>query len=131
MEREQAKRSVSRTPSSSDSESDTGTETETETDTVSEPDLCSNFEEPESEPEPLEIRGCGSLLALHTASLKQNGKQSGEQGSVKPSKADQMRNKDDHACDEEEDEMVNLSKAFKRSSTRISSDAFHSACRWC
>lgn len=95
MERERAERSGSRTSSSSDTDSDT----------VSEPDSCSNSEDTASEPEHLETRRCGALLAFtNTASLGQKGKQGGEQESENDSKEEKMRNKDD---DEEEDEMVN------------------------
>lgn len=97
MEREHAERSESRTSSCSDTDSDT----------VSEPDLCCNSEDTESEAEHLETRRCGALLTLHTASVEQNGKQGGEQDSENDSKVEKMRNKDDHESDEEEDEMVN------------------------
>ncbi|XP_047664971.1 microtubule-associated serine/threonine-protein kinase 4 isoform X3 [Tachysurus fulvidraco] len=94
MEREQAERSGSRTSSSSD------TDTETDTDTVSEPELCCNSEETESESEHLDTHSCGALLTLHTASLEQKGKLE----SANDSKDDKMRN--DHECDEEEAEML-------------------------
>ncbi|GAA6105760.1 microtubule-associated serine/threonine-protein kinase 4 isoform X1 [Tachysurus ichikawai] len=90
MEREQAERSGSRTSSSSD----------TDTDTVSEPELCCNSEETESESEHLDTHSCGALLTLHTASLEQKGKLE----SANDSKDEKMRN--DHECDEEEAEMV-------------------------
>ncbi|XP_058238672.1 microtubule-associated serine/threonine-protein kinase 4 isoform X6 [Hemibagrus wyckioides] len=97
MEREQADRS------GRIQTSDTETDTETDTDTVSEPDLCCDSEEAESEPEHLETRCCGALLILHT---EQKGKQGGEQESENDSKDDKMRNKDEHEEEEEEDEML-------------------------
>lgn len=102
MEREQADRS------GRIQTSDTDTDTNTETDTVSEPDLCCNSEETESDPEHLETRRCGALLTLHT---EQKGKQGGEQESENDSKDDKMRNNDEHEEEEEEeDEMVNSPK---------------------
>lgn len=103
MEREQAERSGSRTSSSSD----------TDTDTVSEPELCCNSEETESESEHLDTHSCGALLTLHTASLEQKGKLE----SANDSKDEKMRN--DHECDEEEAEMVNSFYVFKRNSTLV------------
>lgn len=109
MERERAERSGSRTSSSSD----------TDTDTVSEPDLCSNSEDTASEPEHLETRRCGALLAFSDpASLGQKGKQGGEQESEPDSTEEKMRNKDDHESDEE-DEMVNSHRVSMKQYTDV------------